>query len=171
MSTLRTAVIGLGLIGGSVLRRLGAEHGFSAVGYDERRASRQQAKRAGHDIASDVDEAIDGADLVVVATPPQAVAGLVRQALSAGAGAVTDCAPVKAPIAEQLADLPADQLGRYIGGHPLAGSERTGWRASSAKLLVGCSWAVTATDPQLEAFLTVARMLATFEARIVACEP
>jgi prephenate dehydrogenase len=57
---------------------------------------------------------------------------------------VTDVASVKADLAEQIAGLPGSE--RYVGSHPMAGSERSGPMAASARLFEGRPWAVTPLD-------------------------
>ena len=83
-------------------------------------------------------------DLVVVSVPPDTVTEVSAEALRRYPEAVvTDLASVKAPPAKQLADrLPSD-ASRYVGGHPMAGSERSGPLAASADLFDGRAWAVT----------------------------
>jgi prephenate dehydrogenase len=102
--------------------------------------------------------------LVVVAVPPLHIAEVVLDALASGA-VVTDIGSVKALPLEQVSDQ-ADEadLARYIGGHPMAGSERSGPLAASAALFEGRPWAITPhvhADPDaialVEALVTVCR--------------
>lgn len=90
-------------------------------------------------------------DLVVVAAPPDVTADVVRQELERHPGAtVTDVASVKAGPAEALAAAGAD-LTRYVGGHPMAGRERSGPVAARSDLFLGRPWVVCPTpksDPQ-----------------------
>jgi prephenate dehydrogenase len=81
--------------------------------------------------------------LVVVAVPPLHIAEVVLEALASGA-VVTDIGSVKALPLEQVSDQ-ADEsdLARYVGSHPMAGSERSGPLAASAALFEGRPWAVT----------------------------
>lgn len=96
-------------------------------------------------------------DLVLVAAPPDVTAAVVAAELVAHPdAAVTDVASVKQqPLAELTAlvaagTLPADHLRRYVGGHPLAGRERSGAVAARADLFRGRPWVLTphpAADP------------------------
>jgi prephenate dehydrogenase len=81
--------------------------------------------------------------LVVVAVPPLHTAEVVLEALASGA-VVTDVSSVKAQPLEHVTDQ-AEQsdLSRYVGSHPMAGSERSGPLAASAALFEGRPWAVT----------------------------
>jgi prephenate dehydrogenase len=81
--------------------------------------------------------------LIVVAVPPLHIADVVLQALETGA-VVTDIGSVKALPLEQVSDQATEaDLARYVGSHPMAGSERSGPLAASAALFDGRPWAVT----------------------------
>jgi prephenate dehydrogenase len=81
--------------------------------------------------------------LVVVAVPPVHTAEVVLEALLSGA-VVTDVSSVKAQPLEQVKDQAEEaDLARYVGSHPMAGSERSGPLAASAALFEGRPWAVT----------------------------
>jgi prephenate dehydrogenase len=79
--------------------------------------------------------------LVVVAVPPDHVATEVARALETSDGVVTDVGSVKTAPLRSLEDLPGVE--RYVGGHPMAGSEQSGPLAASATLFDGRPWAVT----------------------------
>jgi prephenate dehydrogenase len=102
--------------------------------------------------------------LVVVAVPPLNTADVVLESLASGA-VVTDICSVKAQPLEQIKDQ-ADEahLARYVGSHPMAGSERSGPLAASAALFEGRPWAIAPhvhADPAavelVEALVTVCR--------------
>jgi prephenate dehydrogenase len=81
--------------------------------------------------------------LVVVAVPPLHIAEVVLGALESGA-VVTDIGSVKALPLEQVSDQASEaDLARYVGSHPMAGSERSGPLAATAALFDGRPWAVT----------------------------
>lgn len=83
------------------------------------------------------------AQLVVVAVPPLHIADVVAEALETGA-VVTDVGSVKAlPLGEVSDRVGEDALSRYVGSHPMAGSERSGPLAANAALFDGRPWAVT----------------------------
>src|SRR5699024_10595988 len=101
-------------------------------------------------------------DLVVVAVPLRAV-DQTAQLLASVLGprtVVTDVGSVKAPVRAAM-----DRAGlgdRYVGAHPMAGTEHSGFDASRADLLVGARWAVTVDHATSErAFLMVAAMITT----------
>ncbi len=142
---MRLAVLGVGLIGGSIglaaRLRLEAE----VVGFDPDPARAQSALEKGAigRRAVSVAEACEGADLVFCAAPVGALVELAGAALdAAGADAViTDVGSTKREIVEALG---ADQ--RFIGGHPLAGAETAGVQNARAELFDGARWYLTPTD-------------------------
>src|SRR5690242_13485849 len=96
------------------------------------------------------------AQLVVVAVPPVHIAEVAVAALATGA-VVTDIGSVKAQPLEQISDhVEESELARYVGSHPMAGSERSGPLAASASLFDGRPWAVTPhvhADPEAVALV------------------
>ena len=138
----RVAVLGVGLIGGSLaaaLRTRGLAH--EVVGFD-RPAVVTQARGLGliDGGAASIAEAVRGADLVVLATPPSAMEEVLRAVAPAlGPDAVvTDCASTKrTAIAAARAGL-GPAFSRFVPAHPIAGAERSGPGAARADLLVGC---------------------------------
>ena len=141
----RMAVVGLGLLGGSVAlaaRQRGlVEHVVGATRSEE---ARQAALASGAvDEIRPLDEVGAEADLVVLATPVHAMAGVLRQiAPSLGAGSVvTDVGSVKAPLAEMLPGLlPPGAC--YVGSHPMAGSHRRGFDFADPELFEGAACVV-----------------------------
>ena len=156
----RVAVLGLGLIGGSVARRL-LESGCTVVGWDPDAETREAARALGIEVLTAPEDLADVAvDLVVVAVPLRAVeqtAELLAGVLSPQT-VVTDVASVKTPV--RAAMVRAGLGAQYIGAHPMAGTEHSGFDASHAELLVGARWALTLDAHTSDrAFLTVAAMV------------
>ncbi len=149
-------VVGAGLIGGSVAMALtsaGVETYVTDL--DPVVAHVAVSRGAGSDT-----EPPDNVRLVVVATPPDHVGAAVVNALTTyPAAVVTDVSSVKA---QPLADAQAAgvDVSRYVGGHPLAGSERSGPLASAADLFVGRAWAVVVRDDCDPEAVTTVRSLA-----------
>jgi prephenate dehydrogenase len=141
----RVAVLGVGLIGGSIglaaRRRLGAE----VVGWGHRAATVERAVELGalDRAAPSAAEACAGADLVFCAAPVAALPGLVAEALAAVGpdAAVTDAGSTKR---ELVAAFGSDE--RFIGGHPLAGAETAGVENAREDLFDGARWYLTPTD-------------------------
>ena len=146
---MRVALLGLGLIGGSVARALRAAGGDWWVGaWTPSGAGPQRALEVGAVDAAfrSAPELLREADVVVLAAPPLACAGLIGRLAGAWRGAlrpgatVTDVASTKAELerAARDAGLP------WVGGHPMAGRETSGFEASDATLFHGRPWVVTA---------------------------
>lgn len=160
-------MLGLGLIGGSVLQAL-ARGGYRVTGYDPDRNEAALARGSGYQVAGTAAEAVAGADLVVLAMPlPQLPAALaeIRPALD-GTAVVTDVGTLKSPVLPLVADrLPGC---RFVGGHPLAGTERSGFLASDPMLFRDAPWSlVLEPGTDLEAWLAVAVLLCDLGARPV----
>ncbi len=134
----RAHVVGLGLIGASVARAL-AERGWRVTGEDADGDVAARARAAGVIVEGSLDGDVS---LCVVATPAGAVADAAREALARGSErlVVTDVAGVKASIVAALDDP------RFVGGHPMAGSERRGLEGARADLFAGCTWVLTPTE-------------------------
>jgi prephenate dehydrogenase len=132
-------VAGLGLVGGSLALAL-RRAGYRVIGVDRasvlRRASEAGAITAAH---TDVREAAAEADVLVLAAPPAANRALLRRVASFDRLVVTDVGSVKAPIVRDARRL---GLRRFVGGHPIAGSERSGFAASRPDLFRGHAWAL-----------------------------
>ncbi len=144
----RVHVIGTGLLGASVglgLRALGSDVTLSDPSPTAQALARDLG--AGREVAPNDTPP----ELVVVAAPPDVVAAVVCQALlDFPSAVVTDVASVKAGPARAIAAAGAD-LRRYVGGHPMAGRERSGAVAARGDLFVGRPWVLTPspeTDPR-----------------------
>ena len=148
----RVAVLGTGFMGTSVAMAA-ARAGASMTGWDiDPDTSARAARRAGFAPAGSMQEAVLGADLVVVCTPIGTIAPLAAAALAAAPGAiVTDVGSIKGSISREVAALAApDDLPRYVPGHPMGGSERSGPEHASPSVVDGIVWVLSAaetTDP------------------------
>jgi prephenate dehydrogenase len=141
----RVAVVGTGLIGTSIALAA-TRAGAVVTGWDVDATVAARAEGvAGLRAAPSVGEAVAHADMVVVATPIPTVASTVAACLAASAEAiVTDVGSVKTAIVrEAQASVPARDIGRYVPGHPMGGSERSGPEHASPSVVDGIVWAVT----------------------------
>ncbi len=135
----RVAIIGLGLIGGSLARALRrASLCGSITGYGRRETALQQAVEHGviDHYSLDVPEAVDGADVVVLATPLSTTENLMR-AMNEGLKPdciVTDVGSAKGVVVAAARNALADRLPFFVPAHPIAGTEQSGVEASFAEL-------------------------------------
>lgn len=139
----RVAIAGMGLIGGSLARRL-VERGCEVAAWNHRPAPYERARREGIVCVDDIVGLVDfHPDVLVLCTPLKAM-GDVLGALAAAWDpdiVLTDVGSVKGQVRD---DVVAAGLGRwYVGGHPMAGNERSGYQASDPRLYDGALWAVT----------------------------
>ncbi|WP_045747218.1 prephenate dehydrogenase [Actinoplanes rectilineatus] len=161
---MRTAVIGLGLIGGSLLRASAAA-GHETTGFDVDPATREAARAAGHRVAETVGAAVEGADVTVVGVPLTVLHEVLPE-LAGHDGLVTDVTSVKGPVRDLMAK---HGIRRFVGGHPMAGKETSGFAASDPDLFTGCAW-VLCLEPHgtdLGDWLTLARLFTGMGARVV----
>ncbi|MCB1232492.1 MAG: prephenate dehydrogenase/arogenate dehydrogenase family protein [Verrucomicrobiae bacterium] len=151
----RVAVIGPGLLGGSLVRAIGSrskESGVPEVRVWGRRAEPIEQLRSEGDatVASrDLAEVAAGADLIVLATPIGIMGAMIETLIELGAiregVVVTDVGSVKASVVARL-EAPVHEAGaRFVGSHPMAGSEKTGLEYASADLFVDAACILTPT--------------------------
>ena len=141
---MRLAVLGVGLIGGSIGRAARARPESEVVGFDPDSATIAAAVGVGaiDRAANSVAAACEGAEVVVCAAPVGGLVELAREALAASGQdvVVTDVGSTKREIVAALGD---DE--RFIGGHPLAGAETAGVGNARADLFEGARWYLTPT--------------------------
>lgn len=164
----RAKVVGLGLIGSSVALALRSS-GWRVSGSDLDPARYRRALELGAVEAADDDDDED-VSLVVVATPVAAIPGVATAALKARSGedglVVTDVGGVKSQVVAAVDDR------RFVGGHPMAGSEQEGPDGASADMFVGATWVLTptpATDP--DAYRKVRAVVTSLGADVVELAP
>ncbi|WP_133904368.1 prephenate dehydrogenase [Actinophytocola oryzae] len=141
-------VVGLGLIGGSVLRAA-ARAGRDVFGASDVAVADPRVEET---VAAALERAAREDALVVIAVPLPAVDEVLRLvATHAPSCLLTDVVSVKEPVAEAVARRLPDA--RYAGGHPMAGRSASGWDAGSADLFDGAAWVVaTEEDTSPEAW-------------------
>lgn len=144
----KVAVLGGGLLGGSLALALQRDFPALPVSLWARRAETVAEARARGigGATADLAEAVNGADLVVLSTPVGAMAAVLLAAQSAGLSPdalITDVGSVKAAPHRVLEPLLARTGGRFIGSHPMAGSERNGIGAAEAGLFQGAACLMT----------------------------
>ena len=143
------AIVGVGLIGGSVgmtlrARKLARE--VVGVGRDPERLAEAVRLGAIDSAETDLGRAVAGADAAIICTPVGRVAQDCRAAANLGGDRllVTDAGSTKRGIVEAVESDPIAR-GRFVGAHPIAGSERSGVAAASADLFAGRACVLTPT--------------------------
>ncbi|MEW6244025.1 MAG: prephenate dehydrogenase/arogenate dehydrogenase family protein [Bacillota bacterium] len=147
----RVAVIGLGLIGGSICLGL-KDKVETVVGVETNPGYAEYALRHGFvDRVSAASDIVGDSDLIFVCVPPSEVAGCVARAAHAAAPGtvITDTASVKRRVCEEvIRQLPGERL--FVGGHPMAGRERSGPAFADAGLFCGKPWVLTDRNDLVE---------------------
>ncbi|MBT1181155.1 prephenate dehydrogenase/arogenate dehydrogenase family protein [Bifidobacterium sp. CP2] len=155
-------VVGMGLIGGSLARRL-VERGVDVVAWNHRPHPYAEAEKDGIRCVTTLAALVDAApDVIVLCNPLKAmpaVLGELKPLLDAAPGVtLTDVGSVKGMVRAQVEA--AGLSDRYVGAHPMAGNELSGWTAADPRLYDDALWAVTVTDAtDYGRFLTVARLI------------
>jgi prephenate dehydrogenase len=150
MTSTRVAVVGTGLVGTSIAMAA-ARAGDDVTGWDaDPAASARAAERGGFPAASSLAEAVRDAGIVIVATPIATLAAVVAEVLEAAPGAVvSDAGSVKGPVVAEVSRLAPAEARRFVGGHPMGGSERSGPDPASASVVDDIVWVLT-PGPQSE---------------------
>ncbi len=169
-ANVRIAVVGVGLIGGSIALAARERLGAHVVGYDASgRAAVTALELGALDRACEgVGDAVRDADAVFVAVPVRALPDTVGAALAAAPDGcvVTDVGSTKRAV------VAAHRDPRFVGGHPLTGAESSGVQHARADLFEGATWYLTPT-PSTSGILyeRLHRLLRGLGARPVAIEP
>ena len=154
-------VVGLGLIGGSLCAALG-QRGWVVHGVDVDSDRIAEALEKGLISDSTLDSS---AEVTFVATPVSATIEAVRSALAKTTGVVTDVGGVKAPVVSEVSDA------RFVGGHPMAGSELVGLAGADPDLFVTATWVLCPSASTSDAsFEKVASVVKDLGAEIIALD-
>ena len=151
----RVAIVGVGLIGGSLalaLRRAAAVSTIVAADRDRQALERASALGVIDHAADSISEATRGADLVVIALPVRAVGGALHDvglALEPHA-VVTDVGSTKGEVVRIARDELRQRFARFVPGHPIAGRETSGVEAATADLYRGARVVLT-PQPETDA--------------------
>jgi prephenate dehydrogenase len=140
---MRVAVIGVGLIGGSVALAASERLGAEVAGFDPAPGALQKAVERGAIARAcpSAAAALEGAEAVFVASPVGALPQVIGETLAAAGPdcVVTDVGSTKRAVVEAHSDP------RFVGGHPLAGAETTGVEHARADLFEDATWYLTPT--------------------------
>ncbi|KMO70054.1 prephenate dehydrogenase [Mycolicibacterium chlorophenolicum] len=141
-------VVGLGLIGGSLMRAAQAA-GRDVFGYNRSVEGVEAARFDGYDATTRLDEALTRAAetgaLIVLAVPVPALGLMLAHVRSTAPHCpLTDVTSVKGAVLEEVGR--AGLLDRFVGGHPMTGTAQSGWTAGDARLFVDAPWVVSVDD-------------------------
>ena len=163
--TRRVQIVGLGLIGSSVALAL-KNSGWFVTGRDLNDVRAARALELGVvDALGNDDEAV----LAFIATPVAAIPAIADELFATARRPdfiVTDVGGVKGPVSAAISSR------RFVGGHPMAGSEQEGPDGADADLFIGATWVLTPTaTTDADAFALVREIVVSLGADVVALEP
>lgn len=154
-------VAGLGLIGGSLCRAL-TRTGVRVLGHDIAPGTVSAAISCGavEDASTDFG-LLAGADIIFVALFPKDIAPFVRRlsGLLRPGAIVVDCCGIKAAVCRELFPFAREKGFVFLGGHPMAGTEQSGFAASQASLFEGSSFLLVPGDAPADAVQSVSSLL------------
>lgn len=162
LSSRRIAILGLGLMGGSLALALkGRCQDVSAVDPDAETVAYARGMKIVDQISSNLEEIVPQADLVILAAPINAILNLIGELpnLHPGPAMVLDLGSTKRQIVKKLATLPP----RFdpLGGHPMCGKETGGLQHAEASIFKAATFAFTPLGRTSERARTTAEQLAT----------
>jgi prephenate dehydrogenase len=141
-------VLGLGLIGGSIVRAAAAA-GREVFGYNRSVEGMQAARLDGFDTTTELTDALTRAAdidaLIVLAVPMPALPIMLTHIReSAPDCPLTDVTSVKSAVLDEV--IAAGLQTRFVGGHPMTGTAHSGWAAGHAGLFTGAPWVISVDD-------------------------
>lgn len=163
---MKVAIIGLGLIGGSIARRLRGFHGGCTVAaYNRSEESLSLAKKDGviDEGYQNAGDAMDGADLIILCLYPQLNIDMVRENVSRikDGAVITDVSGVKQFMIDGLSEILPDTVD-FVGAHPMAGREVGGYKSSTDTLFDKASFLITPTKNNKPESVALVRELAEY---------
>ena len=148
MGTMKIAIIGLGLIGGSMAKAIKENTSHTVYGYDKNDTVEKKALLLGAIDEVLTDEILSQCDLTLIALYPQAAVDFIRknQEIFKKSSIVLDCCGVKRIVCRQVEPIALKQGFVFIGGHPMAGSEKSGYSNAKAMLIENAYYVLTPTS-------------------------
>jgi len=171
------AIVGVGLLGGSVAKAARAAalaRTIVGVGRDRARLDAALADGGLDRATTDLVTGVRGADFVLLAAPVLAIEALLEGVWRAApdGATLTDVGSTKSVIVRRAEELATGRTLAFVGSHPMAGSEQSGYGAARADLFQGATVLVTPTDrTEPRALKTVAGFWEALGARVSALEP
>lgn len=175
-SGFKIAIIGLGIIGGSMAYAL---HGFknakiSGCDIDPETRRKALAENAVHEVWENPAPAIQDADLVILCVYPELITKIVtenREYFKAGA-VITDVCGVKSRLSKEIAQILPPGC-EYVGGHPMAGRETDGFDSAAPELFGMCGYIITPINSSTDKGICLIKEMAKFigATRITVADP
>ena len=161
----KIAIIGLGIIGGSMAYALNGFKNAEIYGCDIDPETRQKALDSGavHKVAPNPEDAIRNADLVILCTYPEMIVKTVKEnrAFFKKGAVITDVCGVKTKLTKQIEEILPDGC-QYVGGHPMAGKETHGFDSASPELFGMCGYIITPSASSTQVGIELVRSMAKY---------
>jgi len=137
----KVCIIGIGLIGGSLAKAINKTHQSEIVfgfGRDKSRLEKAQKSNVIDQYSTDIGEALDGANMVIIATPVGSYESILKEMKPhiAKDMVISDVGSTKVSVIEAVKAVFDDNLYNFIPAHPITGKEKSGFEASDADLFV-----------------------------------
>ena len=137
----KVCIIGIGLIGGSLAKAINKTHQSEIVfgfGRDKSRLEKAQKSNVIDQYSTDIGEALDGANMVIIATPVGSYESILKEMKPhiAKDMIISDVGSTKVSVIEAVKTVFDDNLYNFIPAHPITGKEKSGFEASDADLFV-----------------------------------
>lgn len=162
---MKIAIIGLGLIGGSIARRLRGFHNCTITAYNRTAETIMLAKHDGviDEGSTDPGEVIENADLIILCLYPQLNIDIVKNNLShiKSGAVITDVSGVKGFMVDEMSKILPDDID-FVGAHPMAGREISGYQSSTDTLFNKASFLITPTKNNKPESVALVRELAEY---------
>lgn len=162
---MKIAIIGLGLIGGSIARRLRGFHNCTITAYNRTAETIMLAKHDGviDEGSTDPGEVMENADLIILCLYPQLNIDIVKNNLShiKSGAVITDVSGVKGFMVDEMSKILPDDID-FVGAHPMAGREISGYQSSTDTLFNKASFLITPTKNNKPESISLVRELAEY---------
>ena len=137
----KVCIIGIGLIGGSLAKAINKTHQSEIVfgfGRDKSRLEKAQKSNVIDQYSTDISEALDGANMVIIATPVGSYESILKEMKPhiAEGMIISDVGSTKVSVIEAVKAVFDGTLDNFIPAHPIAGKEKSGFEVSDADLFV-----------------------------------
>lgn len=157
-----TAIVGLGLIGGSIARRIRGFCDTQIIGIDKDPLTLKMAKADGViDSGYTNGEEVKNADFVILCLYPKANIDFVKGNKFKDGAVITDVSGVKEYVIDNIKDILPETVD-FVGGHPMAGREVGGYQSSTDTLFEGASYLITPTKKTRPESVALVRSLAEY---------
>ena len=162
---MKIAIIGLGLIGGSIARRLRGFHNCTITAYNRTAETIMLAKHDGviDEVSTDPGEVMENADLIILCLYPQLNIDIIKNNLShiKSGAVITDVSGVKGFMVDEMSKILPDDID-FVGAHPMAGREISGYQSSTDTLFNKASFLITPTKNNKPESVALVRELAEY---------